>query len=59
MTNFLYFNPRMKNLEVILCDGENYKVEFKESADKSPKLKSKGLIERVGPDKGGYWRVKV
>jgi ATP-dependent DNA helicase RecG len=21
------------------------------------KLKSKGLIERVGPDKGGYWRV--
>ncbi|MDR2732913.1 MAG: putative DNA binding domain-containing protein, partial [Fibromonadaceae bacterium] len=25
----------MKNIEVILCDGENYKVEFKESADKS------------------------
>jgi len=23
------------------------------------KLKSKGLIERVGADKGGYWRVKV
>jgi predicted HTH transcriptional regulator len=22
------------------------------------KLKSKGLIERIGPDKGGYWRVK-
>jgi ATP-dependent DNA helicase RecG len=22
------------------------------------KLKSKGLIERVGPDKGGYWKVK-
>ncbi|MDR2554228.1 MAG: putative DNA binding domain-containing protein, partial [Fibromonadaceae bacterium] len=25
----------MKDIEVILCDGENYKVEFKESADKS------------------------
>jgi len=25
----------MKNIEVILCDGENYKVEFKESTDKS------------------------
>jgi len=22
------------------------------------KLKSKGILERVGPDKGGYWRVK-
>jgi len=25
--------------------------------DRISKLKSKGLIERVGPDKGGYWRV--
>jgi ATP-dependent DNA helicase RecG len=23
------------------------------------KLKAKGLLERVGPDKGGYWRVKI
>jgi len=23
------------------------------------KLKSKDLIERVGADKGGYWRVKI
>jgi len=23
------------------------------------KLKSKGLIERVGADKGGYWKVKA
>ena len=22
------------------------------------KLKSEGIIERVGPDKGGFWRVK-
>ena len=21
------------------------------------KLKSKGLIERIGPDKGGHWKV--
>ena len=21
-------------------------------------LKKKGLIERIGPDKGGYWKVK-
>jgi len=25
--------------------------------DRISKLKSKGLIERVGPDKGGYWRI--
>jgi ATP-dependent DNA helicase RecG len=23
------------------------------------KLKAKGLLERIGPDKGGYWKVKV
>lgn len=23
------------------------------------KLKSKGIIDRIGPDKGGYWKVKV
>jgi predicted HTH transcriptional regulator len=22
------------------------------------KLKAKGLLERIGPDKGGYWRIK-
>jgi predicted HTH transcriptional regulator len=22
------------------------------------KLKAKGLLERVGPDKGGYWNIK-
>jgi predicted HTH transcriptional regulator len=21
------------------------------------KLKAKGLLERIGPDKGGYWQV--
>jgi predicted HTH transcriptional regulator len=21
------------------------------------KLKAKGLLERVGPDKGGYWKI--
>jgi len=21
------------------------------------KLKAKGLIERIGPDKGGYWKI--
>jgi predicted HTH transcriptional regulator len=23
------------------------------------KLKAKGFLERIGPDKGGYWKVKV
>jgi predicted HTH transcriptional regulator len=23
------------------------------------KLKAKGLLERIGPDKGGYWKVKT
>jgi ATP-dependent DNA helicase RecG len=22
-------------------------------------LKKKGLIERIGPDKGGYWEIKT
>jgi ATP-dependent DNA helicase RecG len=22
------------------------------------KLKAKGLLERIGPDKGGYWQIK-
>jgi ATP-dependent DNA helicase RecG len=21
------------------------------------KLKAKGLLERIGPDKGGYWKI--
>ena len=24
-----------------------------------PKLKAKGLLERVGTDKGGYWQIKT
>jgi hypothetical protein len=23
-----------------------------------PKLKTKGLLERIGPGKGGYWKIK-
>jgi len=23
------------------------------------KLKAKGMLERIGPDKGGYWRVNI
>jgi ATP-dependent DNA helicase RecG len=23
------------------------------------KLKSRGIIERVGADKGGYWKVRI
>jgi predicted HTH transcriptional regulator len=22
------------------------------------KLKAKGLLDRIGPDKGGYWKIK-
>jgi ATP-dependent DNA helicase RecG len=34
------------------------KVNHKTIKRDIEKLKAKGLIERIGPDKGGYWKVK-
>ena len=46
-------NPRISQDKIaeivgITADGVFWNVK---------KLKAKGLIERVGPDKGGYWKV--
>lgn len=38
--------------------AENLKVTRRTVHRDLEKLKEKGLIERVGPDKGGYWKVK-
>jgi ATP-dependent DNA helicase RecG len=54
-----------KILKLLAKDG---KISFDELAERLSvarmtvyrdleKLKARGLIERVGPDKGGYWRV--
>ena len=47
-------NPNITSEElsnIIGITADNVRVNLS-------KLKSKGLIERVGADKGGYWRVK-
>jgi ATP-dependent DNA helicase RecG len=57
-----------RQIELINLIKENTKITQKELSGKigiSPqyirklmvKLKEKGLIERIGPDKGGYWKV--
>ena len=33
------------------------KVNHKTIKREISKLKAKGLIERIGPDKGGYWKI--
>lgn len=53
----------------ILCGGgmkntaDNILVLIRDNglisiSDISKKFKSKGIIERIGADKGGYWKVK-
>jgi len=47
-------NPRITSEDLSIIIGitaDNVRVNLS-------KLKSKNLIERIGPDKGGYWRVK-
>ena len=46
-------NPRISKREI------SEKIGISSTAiDKHiKKLKDKGLIERVGPDKGGYWKI--
>jgi len=57
-----------KEKDIIDLINKNNHISTKEIAEKLfvtrmtihrylEKLKSKGLIERVGADKGGYWRV--
>jgi ATP-dependent DNA helicase RecG len=32
-------------------------INIRNTKNNISKLKAKGLLERIGPDKGGYWRV--
>ncbi|MCF0164609.1 MAG: winged helix-turn-helix transcriptional regulator, partial [Bacteroidales bacterium] len=46
-------NPQISTEELaiqlgITRDGVNWHIR---------QMKAKGLLERVGPDKGGYWRI--
>lgn len=48
-----------KNPHLTLTDlAEKYSVDIKTIKRDIETLKQKGLITRVGPDKGGYWLVK-
>ncbi len=47
-------NPKVSRRELsqlvgISEDGVKFQLD---------KLKRKGIIERVGPDRGGYWKIK-
>ncbi len=47
-------NPKVSRRELsqlvgISEDGVKFQLD---------KLKRKGIIERIGPDKGGYWNIK-
>jgi len=33
-------------------------ISLRKTKENIAKLKAKGLIERIGPAKGGYWRIK-
>jgi ATP-dependent DNA helicase RecG len=37
--------------------SEKIKINEKNVRLNIAKLKDKGLLERIGPDKGGYWKV--
>ena len=53
MLEMIISNPRVTRQEMAM------KLELTESAIKKNIriLKEKGIIKRVGPDKGGYWEV--
>jgi len=34
------------------------KISASKVKDNISKLKEKGYLKRIGPDKGGYWKIK-
>jgi predicted HTH transcriptional regulator len=51
----------MKKNSYVTITELSKQLKISETAIKSNirKLKSKGFVERVGPDKGGYWKIKL
>jgi ATP-dependent DNA helicase RecG len=41
----------------ILELSEKANINVRNTKNNITKLKAKGLLERIGPDKGGYWKV--
>ncbi|MEI6696958.1 MAG: winged helix-turn-helix transcriptional regulator [Bacteroidota bacterium] len=35
------------------------KISKRKIEENIAKLKQKGIIQRIGPDKGGYWKVEL
>jgi len=46
-------NPYISALELATIVG----ISKRKTEDNLSKLKAKGIIERIGPDKGGYWQL--
>jgi ATP-dependent DNA helicase RecG len=47
-------NPLVTREELVKIVG----ISLSKIKENIAKLKSKGILERIGPDKGGYWKVK-
>ena len=47
-------NPFVTREELVITVG----ISLSKIKENISKLKAKGLIERVGPDKGGCWKIK-
>ena len=46
-------NPNITAEELSLL----LKINIRNTKKNMEKLKQKGLLKRIGPDKGGYWKV--
>ena len=53
MINLIIRNPKITQAELSGIVG----ISEKNIRNNITKLKKKGLLKRIGPDKGGYWKV--
>jgi len=51
--NIMFENPNITVMELkeIIC------ISRKSILENISKLKNKNILERIGPDKGGYWKI--
>ena len=44
---------------MMICVQTNHKTEFDKIWKWAKNLQAKGIIKRIGPDFGGYWKVLI
>jgi predicted HTH transcriptional regulator len=55
MLDSIIQNPYITSDELAKIAG----ISLRKIKENISKLKTKGLLERIGPDKGGYWKINV